>query len=125
MNPRLSRPFVWLIAFVCLAAGAWAQDMGALRARMQERLPQLDALKAQGLIGETNDGYVATRVENNASAEALVAAENADRQAVYQAIAQRTGAAVDAVARARARQIASNSAEGVWLQDESGAWHRK
>ncbi len=125
MNPRLFRPFVWFIALLCLAAGAWAQDMGALRARMQERLPQLDALKAQGVIGETNDGYVATRVANNKAAETLVAAENVDRKAVYEAIARRTESDHETVGKIRARQIAENSAVGVWIQSSTGKWEMK
>lgn len=125
LSRSFSRPFLWLCACLLFTAGAVAQDLGALRSRMQERLPQLDALKAQGVIGETNDGYVAVRADGNPQAPALVAAENADRKAVYAAIAQRTGAAADAVARARARQIAAASAQGVWLQDEGGRWYRK
>ena len=58
-------------------------------------------------------------------ADSVVSEENRDREAVYALIAQKTSAATDAVARARAKQIAANSSGGVWLQDESGKWYKK
>ena len=126
MNSRILRLFlVSLLALVISSASAIAQDMGALRERMAERLPQIDRLKAEGVIGETNDGFVAVRGNGSAEAEQVVATENADRKAVYAAIAKRTGATEASVATARARQIAAGSAPGVWLQNERGEWHKK
>lgn len=55
----------------------------------------------------------------------VVALENRDREAVYALIARETGATPDSVRHARARQIATNSRSGVWVQDESGAWRKK
>ncbi|WP_221029822.1 YdbL family protein [Actomonas aquatica] len=125
MNAPLSRPLTWFLAFVLFAAGAVAQDMDALRDRMKERLPRIDELKAQGVIGETHDGLLAVRTGNDRQVSQLVAGENADRKSVYEAIAKRAGASADKVAQARARQIAAGSASGVWLQDASGEWYRK
>jgi len=59
------------------------------------------------------------------SAIELAAAENKDRETVYAAIAQQVGSNADQVGRARARQIAANSAPGVWIQNEAGGWARK
>jgi len=55
----------------------------------------------------------------------VVADENRDREAVYAFIARETGASAVSVGRARAKQIATNSRPGVWVQDESGAWLKK
>ena len=55
----------------------------------------------------------------------VVAAENADRLAVYEAIARKTGSSVAAVGGARAKQIASGSKAGVWVQGEDGSWAKK
>lgn len=107
-----------------LAPALQAQDMGAIRDRMVERLGALDSLKASGAIGENNQGLVEVR-ENVDNAAAVVAAENADRETVYAMIAKQQGVTAAQVGRARARQIASGSASGVWLQNASGTWYQK
>ncbi len=111
-------------AFVLAAAALPAQDLGAVQARMRERLPQIDALKADGALGENNRGFLEVR-ENKGDASSVSSAENADRTTVYAAIARQTGSTPAAVGAARAKQIATNSARGVWLQRENGEWYRK
>lgn len=59
---------------------------GALNAR----LPAIEALWSEGKIGENNQGYVEARAELSAKEQTLLHAENADRKAVYQAIARST-----------------------------------
>jgi uncharacterized protein len=113
-----------LAALVLSAVLAPAQDLGAVRARMAERLPQVDALKASGAIGEDNQGYVSVR-EAQGNASEVVSAENADRRVVYESIAKQTGTSAEAVGRQRAQRIAAQSAAGVWLQREDGNWYRK
>lgn len=102
-----------------------AQDMGAVRQRMEARLAQVDAAKEKGLVGETNRGLLEARGVEDAGVGKLVEAENADRQAAYAAIARNTQTSPEAVATARARQIATGSKPGVWLQREDGGWYRK
>jgi uncharacterized protein len=118
------RTILMLAALVVTAAVAPAQDLGAVRARMAERLPQIDSMKAAGAIGEDNQGFVAVR-EARDNAGALVSAENADRRVVYDSIAKQTGAPAETVGRQRAQQIAAQSAAGVWLQRPDGNWYRK
>jgi uncharacterized protein YdbL (DUF1318 family) len=101
-----------------------AEDLGAVKARIEQRLPKLDALKAAGAIGENNRGLVEVR-GGGGDAATVVADENQDRAAVYAAIARQTGAAPESVGHARAKQIATNSAPGVWLQHEDGSWYKK
>lgn len=118
-----------LLTLICLLSGAFSpvmqgQDMGALRDRMTERLDTLDSLKSSGVIGENNQGFVEVR-ENTGNATAVVAAENSDREMVYAAIAEQYRTTAAQVGQSRARQIASNSAPGVWLQNASGAWYQK
>ena len=99
-----------------------AEDLGAVRARMESRISKIDALKTAGVLGEDNRGFLAVRSGNDGG---VAAAENADRTVVYAALAQKTGASADAVGKARAKQLAANSAPGVWLQREDGGWYRK
>lgn len=118
-----------LITILCLLLGAiaptlHAQDLGAIRERMVQRLGTIDSLKADGAIGENNQGFVEVRSKVGEAAR-VVAEENADRQIVYAAIAQKTGSTAAQVGQARARQIASGSASGVWLQSASGSWYQK
>lgn len=114
---------VGLLASGGLSARA-AEDLGAVKARLAQRLGSLDRMKSSGAIGENNRGLVELR-DASPTAGDLVAAENRDRGIVYAAIAGQTGAAAEAVGRARAKQIAANSAPGVWVQNEGGEWYRK
>lgn len=114
---------VGLLAAGALAARA-AEDMGAVKARLAQRLGSLDSLKASGAIGENNRGLVELRDASPAAGD-LVAAENRDRGTVYAAIAEQTGSSAETVGRARAKQIAAGSAAGVWLQRDNGEWYKK
>jgi uncharacterized protein len=118
--PRLL--FVGLTFFAIVSVRA--EDLAAVRARMEQRLPQIDALKSSGSLGENNRGFLEVRAAA-ADADAVAASENKDRTAAYTAIGAKTGASADAVGRARAKQIAANSAAGVWLQRENGEWYKK
>lgn len=116
-----------LFVFSLLAVPAvvsHAEDLSAIKARMDQRLGQIDHLKSIEAIGENNRGLLEIRTDGS-NAATVVSAENADRQAVYAAIAAKTGSSADLVGRARARQIAAGSAPGVWLQDDSGRWYKK
>jgi uncharacterized protein YdbL (DUF1318 family) len=116
-----------LLTGVLLGVGlatARAEDLGAVKARMNQRLAQLDQLKSSGAVGENNRGFVEVRGAG-ADAGAVVSAENQDRETVYAAIAKQTGSTPDQVGRARAQRIASSSAPGVWLQKDDGSWYRK
>src|SRR5438270_4113090 len=77
----------------------FAEDLPAVKARMNGRLPTLVALKAKGAVGENNRGFVEVRGDD-ASAASVVAAENADRETVYAALAKQTGASAEQVGRA-------------------------
>lgn len=115
----------WVLALgLALAPLARAQDLGAIKQRMEARIATLDALKNGGAVGETNQGLVEVRTAKG-DAAAVVAAENADRLGVYEVIARKTGSTVAAVGGARAKQIAAGSKAGVWVQKEDGSWAKK
>ena len=116
----------WLAATVVagvflFSASAFCAD---IKARMKDRLPGIIALKAAGIVGENNQGYLAF-IGANQPEQALVAAENQDRQLVYGAIAKQQGTTADVVGRRRALQIAENAKPGEWLQDAGGKWVQK
>jgi uncharacterized protein YdbL (DUF1318 family) len=111
-----------LLAGLWLAAGtAFSDD---IKGRMIARLPVLKDLKAQGVIGENNQGYLEYRGFESPNKE-VVQAENEDRQAVYSAIAKQQGATVELVGKQRAIQIAEKAGSGEWLQHATGTWYQK
>jgi uncharacterized protein len=100
---------------------AWAQD---IKARMRARLPELVTLKAQGVIGENNKGYL-TILKAPTDKEALVKAENDDRRKIYSAIAKQQGTTAELVGKRRALQIAEKADPGTMIQGADGKWGPK
>jgi uncharacterized protein YdbL (DUF1318 family) len=118
------------ILFLLLAAGiganvARAQDLGAVKARMEQRIATIDELKTRGAVGENNRGYLEARGAATGSDQQVISAENSDRLAVYTALAKQTGSDPDTVGRRRAQQIALGSKRGVWIQAQNGEWTQK
>lgn len=122
MKTPAFRLFFVFVLLLCTVPPMQAQDLGAIRARMEERIPSIDALKTRGVLGENNRGFLDVRSGDD---QGVAAAENADRAAVYAALAKKTGASADGVGKARARQISAASAKGVWVQAENGQWAKK
>jgi hypothetical protein len=96
----------------------------AIKDRMLARLPAINELKAQGLVGENNQGFLEFRTGQKAQAD-VVNAENQDRREVYKAIAMRQNTAPEYVGQARAAQIAGKESPGVWIQGADGTWKQK
>jgi len=117
---RLAVAFIVLVVLVSVA-NAFAEG---IKARMQARLPAIVALKAEGIIGEDNKGFLAF-VGSAQKKVDIVAGENEDRRQVYAAIAKQQGTTVETVGKLRARQIAENASPGEWLQNENGEWIQK
>jgi uncharacterized protein len=106
--------------FVYLGS-AWAQD---IKARMRARLPELVTLKARGVIGENNQGYL-TILKSPMEKEALVRAENEDRRKIYTAIANKQATTAQLVGKRRALQIAEKADPGTMIQGADGKWGPK
>jgi uncharacterized protein YdbL (DUF1318 family) len=113
MKTHLLRLFFVSVLLLVTAPLTQAQDLGAIRSRMEQRVGQIDTLKTSGVLGENNRGFLEVRSGDD---QGVAAAENADRAAVYAALAKKTGATADSVGKARAKQIAGASAKGVWVQ---------
>ncbi|MFZ5563089.1 MAG: YdbL family protein [Thermodesulfobacteriota bacterium] len=119
------RVFCILIAAISLVfASLTLAGEAEIKARMQERLPAINDLKAQGAIGENNQGLLEVR-DAGGKGNDVVTAENSDRMAVYQAIARKTGATVEQVGSRRALQIREAAAPGTWIQGDDGKWQKK
>lgn len=95
-----------------------------IKARIKARLPVINTLKSDGIIGENNKGYLEF-IKNNKSKKDVVNAENQDRKKIYSAIAKQQGVTVDLVGKRRAKQIANRATPGHWIQDPKGKWYQK
>jgi uncharacterized protein len=91
---------------------------------MHARLPEIVALKAQGIIGENNQGYL-TVLKKPTDQQAVVDAENEDRRKIYTAIAKKQKTTAELVGQRRALQIAEKADRGTMLQNSSGEWSKK
>ena len=131
-----------LLALVLGMAGAvYAQAnleintpaIAALQRGMQERHAQLNPLYGSGAVGLTRDGNVALRDANavplaqRAQVNAVIAAENQDRAALYREIAQANKHPEwEGEIRSTFGQRWIERAQSGWYyQNASGAWVRK
>jgi hypothetical protein len=123
MKIKLNTIVISFLLVGILAAGTSALA-ASIKDRMKDRLPEIEALKDKGIIGETNRGYLQFRGSTQEK-EDIVNAENADRQKVYDAIAKQQGVTIEVVEQRRALQSAQLAKPGHWLQDEAGKWYQK
>jgi uncharacterized protein len=121
------KKFIFNSVLFILALGFFAplraEDLGAVKARMEQRLAQVEALKAKGAVGENNRGYLEAR--GDGADASVISSENGDREIVYAALAKQTGTSAEHVGRSRAKQIAQRAHAGEWVQDERGEWKKK
>ena len=125
----MKKPFrvalFFLAGLFLLSLSLTATEDITVRRRMSERLPNLDALKLSGHVGENNIGYLMVRTDLTPEQVALVAAENGDRKTIYSIIAIKTYTTAKLVGQHRARILAERSVKRVWLQSEAGEWGQK
>ena len=103
---------------------ARAENLEQVKERMKARLPAVTALLATKAVGENNKGYLEFVAAERAQAD-VVQAENADRRAVYAAIASSTNTTADMVGQRRALKIGQEAAPGTMIQDAAGKWAAK
>jgi uncharacterized protein YdbL (DUF1318 family) len=109
-----------LIGFFSAGVSVSADD---IKTRMKKRLPVIKELKAKGIVGEDNQGYLFVGAKKEKAD--VIAAENKDRKTVYAAIAKQQGTTAELVGKRRALQIAKKAAPGEWVKNASGKWIQK
>jgi uncharacterized protein YdbL (DUF1318 family) len=112
------------LLFMLAAVGVYAEDLAAIKSRMKARQTSIENLLAAKVVGENKNGLLEFRGESREK-EAQVEAENADRTAVYQAIASKTGLSIEAVGARRAETIREIANPGTMVQDPDGIWREK
>ncbi|MDC0336399.1 YdbL family protein [Pseudodesulfovibrio sp.] len=113
--------FGLVLLIFCLTTATAMAD--GIKERMIQRKPAIDALLAEGTLGENNIGLLEYRGNDLGLPE--VTAENEDRLTVYKAIARKTGTTITVVGQRRAAMIAQQAPPGTWLQDTGGQWYKK
>lgn len=106
--------------------------IAALKASMQQRHARLEPLYAAGAVGQANDGTVALRdassvpLAQRGQVNSLIAAENADRLALYREIARANGHPEwEADVRSTFAQRWVDRAQSGWWVQKGGAWVKK
>lgn len=131
----------WLAILLLLAGTAWAQAnlevntpaIASLQSSMQKRHAELAAFYGNGAVGLTRDGFIALRDANAVAlpqrqqVNALVAAENQDRTALYREIARANGKPEweNEIRTTFAQRWIDKSQGGWYFQNSAGAWTRK
>ena len=111
-----------VIVAVCLVMTTAA--FGGIKERMKARLPVIAALKAKGVIGESNRGYLGY-VTDVRESEDVIAAENKDRKAIYSYFAQQQNTSLEVVEKVQAQRKAEKAIAGEYIQSGDGAWIKK
>ena len=115
---------VMILGGIFANVSSFAYDLKAIKAEMEKRLPAIVELKSKGIVGEDNSGYLQF-VGGKREKEAVVQAENQDREKVYSAIAEKEGVSINQVGQRRAKHIAEKAKKGEWLQSQDGKWYQK
>ena len=118
------RLIIGSLALILILLSSPAAFASQLQDRMKARLPEIVALKSKGVIGENHQGYLEF-VGQRRDRAAIVKAENADRKALYTAIAKKTGASPEQVGTRAALKWKKNLAAGEYFKNPDGRWIQK
>ena len=106
----------------------------ALKESIKKRYPKLKPYLARGVLGESLDGYLVFRstdglsLKEKAVVRRLMKAENDDRKALYQAVAQALGidpSQIPRLGRIFAKEWERTAPPGTWVEVKPGEWKRK
>ncbi|MBC8208755.1 MAG: YdbL family protein [Desulfobulbaceae bacterium] len=115
--------FMSLLFLTCLFIPMQVEAQ-SVKERMAARLPIINALKDQGIIGEDNQGFLQYRSVNQPDKQ-VIDTENDDRQSVYLLIGEKEMAPPLLVGQRRAQKLVELAKPGHWLQNKFGRWYQK
>lgn len=114
-----------VLAMLLAPASALAADSKSeLQKRFKERFPKVQQLKSDGVVGETDEGYLDFVGKKDADAAKLVDDENRDRKALYKAIAEAEGIDAGLVATRAGKRNFDKAKPGEYLKG-GGKWRKK
>jgi len=106
-------------------------EISNLRSAMQARFSALKSFYANGMVGIKSDGFIVARgsipLRERNKVKKLIAAENGNRQRLYQAIANANGHPewANQIKSTFATRWISNAKSGWWYQSSNGSWKQK
>lgn len=115
---------IYVLLILCLIVSSQFALAAGIKDRMKQRLPAIADLKAKGIIGEDNSGYLGF-VTGARAQEEVVEAENKDRKAVYTHFAQQQNTTINVVEKVQAKRKAERTKPGEFFQKPDGSWHKK
>jgi len=116
---------LFILFCLCLPA-LQANNAETIKQNMIKRLPRIQELKKDGLIGENQLGCLeAVQSSLPAADKEVIEAENTDRKSVYEAIARQQGTTAELVGKLRAKKIFEQAKAGEFLKQEDGSWSKK
>jgi hypothetical protein len=122
---NLSRNSLFFIIFSCLFfIVPMVAHSATIKEQMAARIPAINALKDQGIVGENNMGFLEYRTAEKPQNE-LVNDENRDRNVVYEEIGKSQKAPAKLVGQRRAKMIAESGKASHWYQRPNGEWYTK
>jgi len=124
MARKLTTLVLLLATFSFILSLTSSIEAASIKDRMAARIPAINSLKDQGVIGENNKGFLEYRTGAKPQQQ-LVNDENKDRAAVYEAIARQEGVSAVLVGQRRAKMIAEIGKPGQWFQKPDGSWYKK
>ncbi|HGY12497.1 MAG TPA: DUF1318 domain-containing protein [Desulfobacterales bacterium] len=113
-----------ILIIICLVFSSQVVLAAGIKERMKQRLPVIADLKAKGIIGENNRGYLGF-VTGARAQEGVVAAENKDRKKIYNHFAKQQNTTPDVVEKVQAQRKAQRAKPGEFFQNPDGSWHKK
>jgi uncharacterized protein YdbL (DUF1318 family) len=121
------RKITALVILFCLCLPTLQADNAeTIKQNMIKRLPRIQELKKDGMIGENQQGYLEAVQSNIPAADkAVIEDENADRKTVYEAIAKQQGTTIELVGKLRAKKIFEQAKTGEYLKKDDGTWSKK
>jgi uncharacterized protein YdbL (DUF1318 family) len=84
----------------------------------------LSDFKAQGIVGEKNDGYVGLVKQDSAAAK-IVLEINEKRRKRYQQLAQQNNVPLASIAKLAAEKAQEKTKAGQYIQNAAGTWVKK
>ena len=116
---RMMAGFVLVLLFTSASLMAATKD--EIISRQAKRGAEIGQLKQDGVIGETDEGYLDSV---KGSSNEVVNAENGDRRELYGIIAKETGETAENVAKHAAERHFKRAKKGEYLK-YSGKWRQK
>ena len=113
-----------ILIIVCLMVSSQFALAAGIKERMKQRLPVIADLKAKGIIGEDNKGYLGF-VTGVRAQEGVIAADNKDRKMIYTHFAKQQNTSLEVVEKVQAKRKAERAKPGEFFQNPDGSWHKK